>query len=140
MQFAGSLFRTAESQQHLKTDDSHVRLDYVAPGRPNEVMSTFATIKRLFQHTAYPGGPNRVIVEGDWFKVRDKCPVSGNIMLQQSPDSDFNSSSRFAFLDQCYQRPVAIWPHDPLNTLPANDPSRDWFDVIDRNQTEDVPK
>ena len=62
------------------------------------------------------------------------CPVAKTTLVRESPSMPFNSSSKFVFLDACYERPVAIWPHDPLGDLPASDPRRDWFDVIDRNQ------
>ena len=39
---------------------------------------------------------------------------------------------RFVAIGSCYQIPIAIWPHDPL------DPSNGLLEVIDRNQDEDA--
>ena len=69
--------------------------------------------------------------------VMGTCEVAGTTLVKKDPDHDFNHSSRFVFLDMCYQRPVAIWPFDPFKKLLAQDQRKDWFDIIDRNQTED---
>ena len=47
----------------------------------------------------------------------------------------FNTSSRFVFLDNCSERPVAVWPRDPFGKLPGWHPEQKWFHVIDRNQS-----
>ena len=90
----------------------------------------------LFVHEAYPGGPRRYVLEGKWFKVVGVCPIANTTLVRYCPSMPFNTSSKFVFLDACYQHPVAIWPHDPLGDLPLGDRRKDWFDVIDRNQCE----
>ena len=100
--------------------------------------SLFGTIKRIFQHSFWPGGPAKVFVKCQWHDTVGRCPVSGNNVVRKNPLNDWNQLSPFAPLDTCYQIPVALWPYDPLNKLPDNDPMRDCFDVIDRNQDQDV--
>ena len=135
VEYAGALFRTEGSQRNIKNSDAYVRLDYKAPGR-REIQKAYAAIQRLFVHEAYPGGPRRYVLEGKWFKVVGVCPIANTTLVRYCPSMPFNTSSRFVFLDACYQRPVAIWPHDPLGDLPLGDRRKDWFDVIDRNQCE----
>jgi hypothetical protein len=136
VQFAGRMFRTASSQKTIKADDSHIRIDYKAPGPRGQVLPAFAQIKRMFVHEAYPGGPSRVVVEGEWYEPVGTCVVARTKLVRKNPSYCFNTSSKFVFLDDCYSVPVALWPHDPLKTLPAEDPLRDCFDVIDCNQEE----
>jgi hypothetical protein len=96
----------------------------------------FAQIKRMFVHEAYPDGPSRVVVEGDWLQVIGLCEVAKTTLVKKTPDHPFNLSSRFVFMDNCYTRPVAVWPHDPFKKLQQENPFRDCFDIIDRNQDE----
>ena len=132
--YAGNVFRTQASQVNLKGDDSHVRFDYRAAEGGQALRKGFATILRLFEHRAYPGGPSRVVVEGNWWTVVGTCPIAGTTLGKEDADHAFNHSSRFVFLDECYQRPIAIWPHDPFQELDDGDERKQWFDVIDRNQ------
>ena len=77
-----------------------------------------------------------MMVEGDWFKVIGTCPVAGTMLVKKDSRHPFNSSSRFVFLNNCYTKPVAVWPHDPFDDLPHMNPHKDCFDIIDRNQDE----
>jgi hypothetical protein len=117
------------------TDDCNFRYDYKAAAGDRVLTKGFARILRIFVHAAFPGGPTRLVVEGCWWKVMGTCPIAGTTLVKEDPDQLFNRTQRFMFLDECYQKPVAIWPHDPLNELDASDCSREWYDVIDRNQT-----
>ena len=98
----------------------------------------YATIKRLFVHEMYPGGPSRVVVEGRWLEPMGKCEVAGTTLVRHNKHYGFNlpGRARFTFLSTCYEIPVALWPHDPAGTLPAGHPRRKWYDVIDRNQDQ----
>ena len=78
----------------------------------------------------------RLIVEGEWFEPVSICKINNNHWVKKNPDYLFNHSSKFVFLVNCYPRPVAIWTHDPLDDLDADDYRKEWFDVIDRNQDE----
>ena len=140
MQFAGSLFRTFKSQKKLKNDDSNLRLDYNHLNARGgvEVRQAYGRIQRLLSHEAYPGGPRRIIVEGLWYEHMGTCEIAHTPLVRKKISYFMNTSSRFAFLDACYQRPVAMWPHDPLDKLPAGDPRKNGFDIIDRNQIEAV--
>ena len=134
VQYAGAFFRTARSQLNKKHDDANIKMDYRAPG-DREIKQAYATIQSLFVHEAFPGGPSRYVLEGEWFRAVGTCPIAKTALIRKSASMPFNSSSRFVFVDACYERPVAIWPHDPLGDLPLGDPRKEWFDVIDRNQT-----
>ena len=85
----------------------------------------------------YPGGPAKLVVQGDWLEVMGKCPIAGTTLVRQNNNHPFNNSCKFSFLETCYNIPVALWPHDPFNKLPNDDPHREYFDIIDRNQTHD---
>jgi len=135
-QYAGNIFRTEASQTGQRHDDAHLRWDYKQAGRLG-VISAFATIRRIFVHSLYPGGPSRVIVQGEWFTVVGKCPIAHTMIVKDDSRNEFNLHSRFVFLDNCYQQPVAVWPHDPLGQLPDEDPKKGYYDVVDRNQLED---
>ena len=137
VEFAGSLFRTYDRKKQLVHDDTNLRLDYMHEARGgDEVRQAFARITRLISHEAYPGGPTRIIVEGTWYEFMGTCPIAHTPLVKKNKRYFMNLSSRFAFLDNCYQRPVAVWPHDPLDKLPDGDPRKKWFDIIDKNQNE----
>jgi hypothetical protein len=138
--FGGNMFRTKKGQAPgFKKDDSNFRVDYISrsvDGRPRQ-LRLFGSITRLFVHTLYPGGPERVVVEGDFYRTMPKCPVAGTHRVKVDPTftDPLNTGSCFTFLATCYQEPVGVWPHDPQNLKKRGDPSRHWFDIIDRNQT-----
>ena len=111
-------------------------MDYVPPGVNQNVLQAYAQIVDLFEHEAYPGGPKRIVVEGTWYDVVGECSIAGTTLVSRNKQHPFNFSSKFVFLDDCYQRPVAIWPHDPHGMLARGDPKRKWFDVINRNRAE----
>jgi hypothetical protein len=135
MEYAGATFRTWDSQKNLKHhDDAQLVLDYSPPGS-DEIKRAYARIKRLFVHQAYPGGPSRCIVEGSWYDVVGTCLVSKTTLVRRNRANPFNTSSRFAFLDNCSERPVAVWPRDPFDQLPDGHREKKWFHVIDRNQS-----
>ena len=123
---------------NLSTDDANIAMDYmhIHPRGRQEKKKLFGTIKRLFIHEGYPGSPQRLIVEGEWWENMSTCPVTSNPLVKRNPDLVFNHSSKFVFIANCYPRPVAIWPHDPLDDLDQGDERKTWFDVIDRNQDE----
>ena len=66
----------------------------------------------------------------------DRAYLVEAIPVKSDKDFHFNHSMRFVFLEDCYSRPVALWPFDPLHRLEPRDPKRGWFHVIDRNQSE----
>ena len=74
VEYAGALFRTEKSQRSVKHDDANVRMDYTAPGE-RVVQQAYAKIQSLFVHEAFPGGPRRYVLEGNWYKVVGVCPV-----------------------------------------------------------------
>ena len=138
VQFAGNFFKTRKAEKYLKTDDSHFGIDYkqLGPRGQTNIVKAYAAVKRTFVYTAYLGGPSRVVVEGEWCSDMDKCPVAGTSLINRDKRSAFNLIVRFMFLEDCYRRPVALWPSDPLHRLDDEDPKRKWFHVIDRNQDE----
>ena len=109
-------------------------------GGRTDLKSLFGTITKIFQHTMYPGGPTKVFLQCEWYDTVGRCPVAGTQVVRKNPQNDWNLRSPFVPLDTCYQIPVAFWPYDPFDKLAANDPMnfKDCFDVIDRNQDQDV--
>ena len=139
-EYAGYEFRTAKSQRNIKTDNSLVRMDYLQrrPGsQVRYLQSLFGTINKMFLHTAFLEGPTKLIICCTWFETVGRCPVAGNQLVRENSELDWNRDSRHCFLETCYQVPVAIWPCDPLNLLPGDDPRRLYYDVIDRNQDQE---
>ena len=136
----GHLFLTRGSQDKIKDDDSHFRFNYCPTEAryADQQQKGFAQLKRLFMHTAYPGGPSMMMVEDNlnWFEVIGTCPVTDTTLVKKDPHHPFNSSSRFVFLNNCYNKPVTVWPHDPFDDLPHTDSHKVCFDIIDRNQDE----
>ena len=114
-------------KNHTKHDDSKFRYDVLNEHR--EVEPYYATIKRIFEHTMYPGGPTKLVFEGSWFKVVETCAITGYNVVK--PDPSFYP--RFAFVQTCYQQPVALWPRDPINKNPSK---RNMYDVIDYNSQQ----
>jgi hypothetical protein len=136
VQYAGNLFQTADNAKTGKTDSSFIRIDYVPPGSGQQRRPAYAQIIRMFTQQAYEHGPKRLVVEGRWLAPQGKCPVTRNHVVKVNENYAFNRSSKFVFIDMCYQKPVALWPFDPLGTLPEDDPRRKSFAVIDLNQDE----
>jgi hypothetical protein len=134
MEYAGVILRTWKSQKENKHDDARLVMDY-APPRKSEIKRAYARIKRLFVHQAYPGGPSRFMVEGSRYDVVGTCSVTKTTLIRRNRANPFNTSSRYAFLDNCSERPVAVWPRDPFGKLPVGHPEKKWFHVIDRNQS-----
>ena len=140
MQYAGATFRTWKSQLLLKTDDAHIMMDYRRPGHNQPILQAYARIKNVFEHESYPGGPKRIIVEGSWFDVKGVCPIAKTTLVCRNRENQFNFSSKYVFLTDCHERPVALWPYDPLDELGHGRPEKKWFDVINRNQADDLEK
>ena len=59
-----------------------------------------------------PGGPTKLVIEGSWFTLESKCEITGLNIVQ--PDASVYP--KFAFLQTCYQGPVALWPKNPFNS------------------------
>jgi hypothetical protein len=141
-EYAGYRFATHKSQRNKKTNNSYIRLDYNDQERASSAptrTSAYATIRRLFVHALYPGGPAKVVVDGCWFENMGRCPVAGTALVRRNMQVGFNKPGqpRFTFLETCYQQPVAIWPYDPHGKLPDDHPHKHHFDVIDRNHQDD---
>jgi hypothetical protein len=133
--YAGFRFRTCGSQVGMKYDDSHIRYDYKKEGGSQRMASAFGKIVRMFTHELHAHGPERVVVECEWYRTMvAKNPISGNTVVRLDPT--YLLFDKFVFLQDCYQQPVALWPFDPFEELPRSDPRKNVFEVLDRNQTE----
>ena len=138
--YAGNIFKTQSFQDNksTKTDDSHVRYEYINSENENE--TTYGTIIRIFKHTlpSLPGptlfGPSLIIIEGEWYRTYGKHDISGNIVLRDDLRHPFNTHSKFVFLHNCYQQPVAFFPYDPFNERGSH--VRKFREVIDLNQDQ----
>ena len=161
MLYAGYEFRTERSQVNVKFDNAKVRVPMYAHGDGvrGTLLQFFGSIHRMFIHEAWEGGPEMCVLEIDWYTNVGRAEVSGNPLVEPLPAVRTIKASRymrvcswlFAYTSQpfflpyrlcpignCYQIPVAIWPHDPLGLLPADDPHRNYLEVMDRNQDETV--
>jgi hypothetical protein len=136
-QYGGNEFRTAAATANSKHNDSFVRYDFrEVRGKSSTIVSLVGCINRMFEQEGYPGGPRRLILECEWFEPMGSCDITSNKLVRRNADFYANHSSRFAFLDDCFQIPVALWPYDPLDKLSAGNKFKKCFDVIDRNQEE----
>jgi hypothetical protein len=137
VEYGGQPLRTKASEKGNKHVDSFIRLDFKEQiGRSSRTRTrpSYGQIKHLFSHEMYPGGPTHVVVEAEWFDDKGFNEVSKLPMVQKSDRLLFDGS-RLAFLKECYPRPLAFWPNDPLRLLAADDERRTFFQVIDRNET-----
>jgi hypothetical protein len=63
--------------------------------------------------------------------------VSGNplVRVPDEPSSEFN----LTLLSNCYQIPIAVWPHDLLQLQDQeDDAASSLLEIIDRNQQEEA--
>lgn len=95
----------------------------------------YGQIQNLFTHSLYPGGPTHVVACVDWYDSKGMHAVSKLPLIAKTND-DEDSFGRMTFVKECYPRPVAIWPNDPLDDLEDDDPAKQYFRVIDRNETD----
>jgi hypothetical protein len=120
-------------------DNSIFRMDFKSEIRGRtKINKSFARVKRIFKHTMFPGGPTNIFVQGEWYKDEGVCPIAGTHLVSPHPEHHFTHESKFSLLSQCYQQPVALWPFDPLKKLPTLDARRNFFDVIDRNEEQQM--
>ncbi len=120
-------------------DNSIFRLDFKKAGpRATAINKSFARIKRIFQHTMFPGGPTQLFVEGAWYRDEGVCPIAGTQLVSPHPTHEYTLTSKFVALTQSYQQPVALWPYDPHALLPAGDKRTTFLDVIDRNEEQEA--
>lgn len=129
VRYAGYEFRTVESQRDLATDNSNVRVPYRAPrGR---IVDYYGQIHRILTHQAWRDGPTICLLEVQWYQLKGESEGSKNpLVLPPSGDTELVA------VGNCYQVPVAVWPHNPLG-LPSN-LEHGLMEVIDRNQDEQM--
>jgi hypothetical protein len=136
VEYGGQPLRTMASEEGNKMVDSFIRLDFeeqIGRSSNTRTVKSYGQIKRLFSHQMYPGGPEHVVVEAEWYADRGTNSVSKLPMVQKSIRPLFQQCS-LTFLKECYPRAVAFWPNDPLNLLDEDDEARSYFQVIDRNE------
>ena len=63
--------------------------------------------------------------------------LSNNPVIREDPRGPFNVHSRFVFLHNCYQQPVAFLPYNPFKD-PLRKNNRKDMEVIDLNE-EQIP-
>ena len=133
VRYAGYKFCTVSSQRKTKTNNSLVRMPYsTVENRRRVTKSAYGGIRAVLVHHQYPGGLPKCVLYVDWYQNVGTAPISGNPMI----DTTRIDWSSFVFIEDCYQIPLAIWPHDPLDLLPASNPAGAWWEVIDKNQEE----
>jgi hypothetical protein len=82
-------------------------------------------------HQAWQGGPEICVLEVDMYDDNGKSAVSGNPLVRVPGVR----KTELVPIGNCYQLPVAMWPHDLLS---RDDTKRGLLEVIDRNQDEDA--
>ena len=129
--YAGFVFETGgyQEKKHKEQDDSKFRYDVLDD--EGAVQNYYATILRIFEHTMYPGGPTKLVFEGKWYKVVEKCGITGYNIVKHDP----TFYPKFAFVQTCYQQPVALWPRAPKGWY-RNHTNRHLYDVMDYNAEE----
>jgi len=70
----------------------------------------------------------------DWYDSQGTHELSG-LPLVSKTNEDPAAFTKLVFMKECYPRPVAIWPNDPLDLLDEDDLTKQYFRVIDRNET-----
>ena len=70
----------------------------------------------------------------DWYDNQGTHELSG-LPLVSKTNVDPEAFTKLVFMKECYPRPLAIWPNDPLDLLDEEDPTEQYFRVIDRNET-----
>jgi hypothetical protein len=140
--YGGNSFRTKAGQAPgYKKDDSNFRMDYgtVDVAGQTRQKRLYGSIQRLFVHSLYPGGEEKIVVEGDYYRSVARCPIAGTHRVKKDATytDPLNTGTCFTFLRDCYQEPVALWPHDPLDRKRLSNPEKKLWDVIDRNQDWD---
>jgi hypothetical protein len=133
VEYAGFKFIQASSQTQTRTDNSNVRLPYFELEDGERIKkSAYGAIKKVVVHHLFPGGPSRCVLHVDWFTNTGQVGTSGNVLV----DTEDISEVSFVFISDCYQIPVAVWPHDPLNRLKKGLVAHKWSEIIDKNQEE----
>ncbi len=101
----------------LATDDENPEVREVSEDRrlqlwggigQIEVHKTYAANKRMLVHTAYPGGPSRVVVEREWYRDMGKCPVAETTLVMRDKNHHFSLSTRFMFLKTAFDALLPI--------------------------------
>ena len=59
-------------------------------------------------HEMFPGGPSKVVVRGSLLEVMGRCPITDTTLVHKNKNHPFNQSSKFTFLQTCYNIPVAL--------------------------------
>ena len=136
--YAGHEFRTESSQQGMKTDNAKVRVPFRGPRGGLRLQQFYGQICRIFMHRAWVGGPEICVLDVQWYENRGMSSVSGNplVRVPDEPSSEFN----LTLLSNCYQIPIAVWPHDLLQLQDQEDDAAasSLLEIIDRNQQENA--
>ena len=132
--YTGHEFRTESSQLGMKTDNAKVRVPF--RGARGGLQQLYGQICRIFMHRAWVGGPEICVLEVQWYENRGMSSVSGNplVRVPDEPSSEFN----LTLLSNCYQIPIAVWPHDLLQLQAKDAAASSLLEIIDRNQEEHV--
>ena len=80
------------------------------------------------------GPPKSSLRSLDWYDNQGTHAIS-NLPLLSKTNSDPENFNKLTFVRECYPRPLALWPNDPLDELDPDDPTKYYFRVIDRNET-----
>ena len=79
LQYAGYEIRTERSQSSNVTDNSKVRVPMI--GSRGRLEQFYGSVKAIFTHEAWTGGPELCVLEIEWFVNHGTSPVSGNPLV-----------------------------------------------------------
>ena len=120
------------SQKSIITDNSYVRVPFLRRARGAPVQA-YGQIRRILVHRAWETGPEICMLEVQIYDDEGKSAVSGNALVR-IPEV-LEQSTELVPIGNCYQLPVAMWPHDLLG---QDTHASGLLEVIDRNQDEDA--
>jgi hypothetical protein len=79
LQYAGYEIRTERSQSSNVTDNSKVRVPLI--GSRGRLEQFYGSVKAIFTHEAWTGGPELCVLEIEWFVSHGTSTVSGNPLV-----------------------------------------------------------
>lgn len=133
IKYAGAEFRTQMSQRLNRFDNSKIRHPFTlenAAGK-REIVDYYGQIDHIYVHTAWKNGPRKCVLDVKWYEHVSINPISGNPLVRHQGD---DAKVQWVSIENCYQRPVAVWRHDAFRT--RDEDEYYYLEVIDRNATE----
>ena len=121
----GTLFTSVEWSDGKLTDNSYIVNSYKEEEDKKEVtVTSIGHIKYMFVASLRNGGPEDVVIGGDWYDVVGTNTVSKNKQVRYNPNF---ASEHLAFLRNCTPINLILVPSDPFE---PDGPDR-LYDILD---------